>query len=224
MPSAHFDIVQAIEKVEDGKFDVALGRLEKDPLGIIVSALVVDGVVSPMPKGMHQVETNMQVTASTERVTKAFRVSWALKRAPNALAAGHSGMKNVECKEGHDDYEGHCYGHCRDHQSTKAFSDSTDPDLSAAAELHPEEVYPRIEEYKDLLLELSQDNLGLFLVHGHSWEKPFTELPMGCMSVIEDGRTRFRRREDVLSSSGFVPNVWRLEYGVRQPVGGFIAY
>ena len=79
-----------------------------------------------------------------------------------------------------------------------------------------------VEGHADLLANLAMDGLGIFMVHGHTEDVEFVELPAGFMSVIENNKTSFRERESVLNNQRFVPNVWRFENGVRQPVGGFV--
>ena len=52
---------------------------------------------------------------------------------------------------------------------------------------------------------LEAAGLGVFMVHGHGDGAPFTALPYGLVAVIEDGRTHFRSRSEVLHAGGFVP-------------------
>ena len=94
--------------------------------------------------------------------------------------------------------------------------------LQHAREIDPVAIAQSIEGHADLLANLAIDGLGIFMVHGHTEDVEFVELPAGFMSVIENNKTSFRERESVLNSQRFVPNVWRFENGARQPVGGFV--
>ena len=95
--------------------------------------------------------------------------------------------------------------------------------LKNAQELYPKEISKGIGEYNDMLEELAKHNLGIFICHGHNSKYEFTELPIGCVSVVKDNKTQFSSRDEVLGDDCFVPNVWRFEDGVRQAVGGYSA-
>ena len=116
----------------------------------------------------------------------------------------------------------HCYGHCTSHNHVTMDDDP----LVTATELRPLAVEARLYAMcRDGTLsldELATHGIGIALIHGHSSRYEFTELPLGMIAVIENAKTHFRQRSDIVDVSGLVPNVWRFENGIRHVAGGFM--
>ena len=208
-------ILSVIEKVDSGQFDRVLSVLEDDPaLGIFVPAYArPDGEVVPLPRGHYQEEIGQKVTITDQRESESIAVGW----------TSDEDTGNLVCRK--------C---CMPHRTIVLTSTgvllcrrSSECDcivadqLAAAPELTPEAVQPRVSEFlqSGLMRQCATHGLGILLVHGHSRNSEFTYLPKGVVSVVEDGMTHFRPREDLDAS--FVPNAWRFENGSREPVGGF---
>ena len=194
----HQTVKTAISKVEEGKFDSFLQILENKNLGIFVNAYANEGQVLPIPDGYHQSESNLEICLSNEKEESAVQVGWYGQI--HALCSNHPSC---------EDYA---------HQKYKPEEDV----LANAAELVISSTQEEAEKHRNMLDELFADGLGLFIVHGHSRKFTFSELPQNCIAVIENGKTNFRYRKDVINITNFVPNIWRMENGVRQVVGGFI--
>lgn len=196
-----------INKVNSGKVDSSLRQLKGTPFGVYVNAHIANGSVDIVPPESSVTESNLDVSVTANNNKKepgAVKVGW--------YASG--GSICSFCDDPHD---------CRSHSNPSASSGKEVghfPALADAKELKP--ISLDLEEYGDLLCELSKDDLGIFLCHGHNDQFAFTELPSGCVAVVENGRTGFRAREDVISKERFVPNVWRMENDEREVVGGFL--
>ena len=204
------EIRRLIETVETGRFDHVLRRLEGEHLGIHIPTHALDGVVVPMPAGYGQTEANLHIAISNESVKDGVRVGW------------YGGGPTASCwRSSH----ACCEGHPVRPPNSSAHTPSGHVLLTNAAELHPAAIATRVETMRAdgslPLDELAFEGVGVFMLHGHGCVAPFTTLPNGVMSVIENGRTYFRRRSEVLGAGGFVPTTWRFEEGERQPVGGF---
>ena len=200
------EIQRVIDRVEDGCFDALLAELDGSELGIMISAHAEDNRVMPMPIGYMQVETGGEITISEQRPPNAVQVGWFdCKVSPSCdpVCYGEGGS------------EGHVDGHRPGALQTYAVK-----------ELHPNEVAQRVEVMRESgslpLNKLATEGVGVYMVHAHGGEYEFATLPTGMMAVIEGGRTHFRSRADVQVQGGLVPNVWRFENGIRQPVGGFL--
>lgn len=203
----HSKIQSSINKVESGKLNLILSKLNNN-LGIFVNACIDGDMVVPMKEGYSQVEINQKISIVRNESSK---------NQDDVIKVGWVTNNSVFC------FTHTCGGHCIHcfHPGDPGYPSTKE--LSCAREIYPEEIGGTIEkEYGKLLDELSDDKMGICIVHGHTLQKPFTELPYGIVSIIKDGITTFRSRSEVLEEKGFVPNAWRLESGVCQPVGGFI--
>ena len=226
----HPKINRIIDKVDQGLFDDILEQLEGSHLGIHASAYVERDTVKPIPHGYGQTESDLKISISSHDDN----------RSENSVQVGWYGPVPVDCKEKSSrgiHCHGHCSGHCANHgplisvqgsdcTGTHCFWHKRSQDikfnvLKEAQELHPKEISERVAEHNDLLANLQEHGLGIFICHGHNEKYEFTELPINCVAVIRDNQTQFVSRDTVACSHQFVPNFWRFENGIRQPVGGF---
>ena len=222
--NASSEIQCIIDRVEVGVFDAVLRSLEKSDLGIFIPAQAVDNLVVPIPPGHSQTESNLEIAITDEPVTGTTRVGWFGRGGLGSDCAGHCNFHchNHRPKHYSNDRMLECDFHCH-HRGQ--FHDVVDP-LADASELHPALVEAQVAAMCTAgslcLDELAAGGVGIALLHGHSPRYEFTVLPDGVVSTIENGKTHFRQRTDVVDANGFVANAWRLENGVRQPVGGFV--
>ena len=226
-------VQQTIRKVEKGEFDSTLKKLEGSPLGIYANAYAEEGEVVPMPAGYMQSENALEISVTNEKNTDAIQVGWMGGRSLQSVCLTctcvHPPSPDGRPLQSIGAYCERWLLHRlpalgRTLQSVGAQCQTVeqcDPDLHAR-EIDPVAIAQSVEGHADLLANLAMDGLGLFMVHGHTEDVGFVELPAGFMSVIENNKTSFRERESVLNNRRFVPNVWRFENGVRQPVGGFV--
>lgn len=197
----HPIIKAAISKVEQGKFDTYLKLIENTNLGIFINAYAVDGQVLPIPSGYHQSEGDLNISLENEKRVSDIQVGWFGKT--QALCSSHP-----DCSD---------YKH-----GPRPPEDGFIDALTGAPELSIDSVHKTVEKYRTIIDDLFLDGLGLFIVHGHNQKFAFTELPSKWVTVIQNNQTRFQLRKEVIGKGTFVPNIWRLESGVREVVGGFI--
>ena len=205
----HPKINRIIDKVDQGLFDDILEQLEGSHLGIHASAYVERDTVKPIPHGYGQTESDLKISISSHDDNQS----------ENSVQVGWYGPVPVDCKEKSSrgiHCHSHCTAHCNKHCEHIKFNV-----LKEAQELHPKEISERVAEHNDLLANLQEHGLGIFICHGHNKKYEFTELPINCVAVIRDNQTQFVSRDTVACSHQFVPNFWRFENGIRQPVGGF---
>ena len=236
----HPKIDRIIDKVDQGLFDDILEQLEGSHLGIHASAYVERDTVKPIPHGYGQTESDLKISISSHDDNQS----------ENSVQVGWYGPVPVDCKEKSlqgaicEHCKSHCFGHGqkklgltvgKDEALVLQGSDCTGTHcarhgpsqdikfnvLKEAQELHPKEISERVAEHNDLLANLQEHGLGIFICHGHNKKYEFTELPINCVAVIRDNQTQFVSRDTVACSHQFVPNFWRFENGIRQPVGGF---
>ncbi len=207
---ASTEISRTIKVVEAGEFDYVLRHLEEENLGIWAPAHAEAGMVVPMPPGYSQEEgDDRSVRVIKELPEDSVRVGW---------ISQSNDLCRATCV--------HCIGCCRNVECLKHGGQGHhDNELTDVVELHPKAVEARVNSlFAEGILptdQLEAAGLGVFMVHSHGGGAPFTTLPYGQVAVIEDGRTYFRSRAEVLGSGGLIPTTWRSEHGERQPVGGF---
>ena len=198
-------IRSTIKKVEAGCFDDILRVLEGENLGIWIRSCEVGGTVIPMPHGYTQEEVgdDLKIIMSEEIAEDAIRVGW----------FGPLLKADVACG-------------CRCSVPCEGYVWTSEDKLDNVTELHPPDVESRVKALTKggflPMATLDAMGIGVFMVHGHGSGMPFSTLPYGIMAVIQNGRTRFCNRGEVLKTGGFIPTTWRIEEGERQPVGGFI--
>ncbi len=170
---------------------------------------------------------------TTIRGGKAHNLTAALERKAKelepALPVGWFGnlkAKNSSCTHGSVDKCKHCTGHtgaCRHCTHCARHSDHDISDLLGVhmKELDYHKVVKEIDNKQELLNALAVHGVGLTLLHAHSDQFMFTELPEGYVSVIANGVTTFRKESDVAKDKTFVPNAWRSIDGKLQVAGGF---
>jgi hypothetical protein len=204
------EIEEIIQKVENGLLNNILHELKDSYLGIYYPTMInEEGIVIPIPKGFTQLENDLEVTVSEQLSSNAVRVGWNIKQ-EGGLGCNHCSRHGgpVDCR------------HCENHgPGTKRMGNEL---LLDAEELDPSTFEAEADKYQTVLKSVGAYGFGLYVLHGHTDEKPFTKLPLNTISVIIDGKTEFLSRSEVLNSESFVPNMWRYVDGKCQVAGGFM--
>lgn len=208
------DVQAIIDKVQNGDFKEYLQKLDNTEFGLYLPAYEENGSVKLLLEGYSQNEKDLLVSvsrSSLDHPIEALQVGW----------VGSVNGKDVRCK--HPD--GRTCSHCTTHTGptincSKHANTGLDGILDAP-ELDYDKTVSAFSDLSDLLPHLGSENLGLYLLHGHSKQFAFTKLPEGYVSVIENGVTSFRKEAEVAGDPNFIPNVWRSINGKVRVAGGY---
>lgn len=207
--------VQAlIEKVQAGKLHDYLQQIDGTDFGVYIPVYEDRGIIKMLLKGYSQTERNLVVSVSKkedEKPSDALPVGW----------VGSLNSKDSRCKHGDGSSCKHCTSHGGPTTNCTKHARINDGELLDAPELDYQNAIKQIEGKDDLLKSLAEENFGISLLHGHSNEFMFTQLPEGYVSVISNGVTTFRKDSDVAKDPSFVPNIWRSINGRLHIAGGY---
>ena len=168
-----------------------------------------------MKPGYSQNESDLVISISatdkpTPEDTKS--VAWYGRIQDENSSCHHGGtISCTHCAGGHT---GGC-SHCSSHKGAKLGGDFMAP------ELNYDKTVEQLINYKDLIIELSNEGYGISLLHGHSQKHMFTKLPENYVSVISNNETSFRKLSNVKKDLNFIPNMWRIKNGTAIIAGGF---
>ncbi len=210
-------IEKLIEAVKKNELPPNVHRLENTHFGIYVPSYTDGDQIAPMAQGDSYLETGLRMIVKKpgdQLPSGAETVAWfgSLQEASNDCLHPGTGPKTCSA---------HCDGHggpkvnCTGHENKAGHDEVGYPPLDYDSAIK------ELEDFEDLVGELAKKGLGISLLHAHSRRHKFTELPEGVVSVVSGGRTSFRKMEDVLADSTFVPNTWRIRDGSAEIAGGF---
>lgn len=207
-------VQELIEKATTGALDVDPSDFAGSQFGLYLPTYVDGDTVKMMEEGYSQTEADLRIT-----VTKN-----ALENDPDAKTVGWIGStfdKDSKCRHGGTASCKHCTSHpsncrhCTGHKDFKFGDDVSTPQLDYEAEAS------KIAEKQELLGRLAKDNFGISLLHAHSSQYEFAQLPEDLVAVISNGKTNFRNLQDVVNDKTFVPNTWRYVGEKLIPSGGY---
>ena len=206
-------VKELIEKLNSGNLNINLNSINDSDFGLYIPVYVDEETVKPMLEGYSQIEKDLVVSVGKEEdelILDAKPVAW----------FGNKNGKDSKCDHGNTTKCKHCTGHtgkCRHctHTKGKLVEDFKAPKLDY------DNTIKELDNHKDLLDNLAKEGIGLTLLHGHSDEHMFTKLPEGIVSVVENGITTFRKEQDVLNDTSFVPNMWKVTNGKLNIAGGY---
>jgi hypothetical protein len=211
--NADDEVRELVQRVEAGDLDQYVAHLDGTDFGLYLPAYVEKNRVKLMLKGYSQIERNLKVNVSKstdDALIGAKPVAW----------MGGQIAKDSKCAHGSTAICKHCTAHPQHCRHCTHKTGQFGKDL-LAPELDYDDAIKKLDDKKHLLDPLAKDQFGLALLHGHNDQFMFTKLPEGHVSVIENGMTTFRKEEDVLKDSTFVPNVWRAVGGRLRIAGGY---
>jgi hypothetical protein len=219
------DVRLALLKVRSGALDEHLPALESSAFGIYLPIYLDGDRVTRLPPGYSQVETDLDVsvlpTSDIEANEELQSVAWfGGPGKPDDSKCSHPKTGPYTCKHC-TKHTGNCR-HCTGHPQKKK-NDASAPINFEASELDYDAAIATFEEKRPMLAALESEGFGLGLLHGHSDRFKFTELPIGYVSVVTNGRTEFRTNEEVAGDKSFVPNIWRSVGGRYEVAGGLSA-
>lgn len=216
-----------IAKIHSGKMKNFLNELDGSDFGLYIPIYVNKNIVSPMPKGYSQTESNLTISISKNTddiLSDAKTVAWMGWQNSSDAKCEHKPGKDSRCNHtpGGPIKCRHCTqhkGHCR-HCTHKNGGQEPENNL-VAPELKYDLAVATLNDKRDLLEALAKEGFGLALLHGHNDEFMFTKLPEGYIAVITDNQTIFRTDLEVEQDSEFVPNMWRSINGQLRIAGGY---
>lgn len=204
----------AIQSLNYEELKPHIQKMNGTNFGIFMPTYVEDGLVKTMMPGYSQIEKDLVVSISptSEALPDDVKtVGW----------FGGANGKDSKCKHGTDCRCRHCTRHQSHCRHCRHKCGDVAPEFIAQKLDYDNEI-ANFEYIKDSLEHLSNKGIGISLLHAHSDEHMFTELPRGYVSVVEDGITSFLKLGDVEKDENFVPNTWRVIDGNVEIAGGFI--
>lgn len=212
------EALELIKKIEQGEIDFSKDRLNNTKFGVFIPTKVVENTVVKMQPNENQTESDLKISITKDMGAmphNSKQVGWFGNVIGKDSICEHPGGRN--CRHCTDDH-GAPTRNCNAHYQVNNGVDVTT--------IFPELDYDRaLEEFKnereELLNKLAEEGFGVSLLHAHSPNYQFTELPSGYVAVVSDAKTFFRSESEVEEDETFVPNTWRFVNGELKVAGGF---